>query len=80
MTVLTPAEMVTAARGESDREGCVGKPLNQEKDERRGGPPACNHLGEIDAVVEKQVRVEALCVLVDQSCEAEASPAWVLSP
>jgi hypothetical protein len=72
--------MVTAAGREGDRKGGIGKPLYEEKDECRGRAPARYHVGEVDAEMEKQVRVNALSVLVDQSCEAEASPAWVLSP
>lgn len=74
MPVLTPAEMLTSARRQCDREGGVWKPLHEQKDERGRRAPARHHLGEIDAEMEKQVRVQALSVLVDQPCEAEASP------
>lgn len=74
MPVLTPAEMLTAARRKGNRQAGVGEPLHKQKDERWRGAPACDYLGQVDAEVEKQVRIEALAVFVDQSCEAEASP------
>ncbi|SNS50469.1 hypothetical protein SAMN05216252_106252 [Actinacidiphila glaucinigra] len=80
MPVLAPAEMFTTARRKSDREGGIRKPLHKQKDEGGRGPPACNHLGQVDAEVKEQIRIEALPVFVDQPCEAEASPAWVLDP
>lgn len=80
MPVLTPAEMLTAARREGDRKRGVGEPLHKHEDESGRGPPALYHLGQIDAEVKEEIRVKALPVFVNQPCEAEASPDWVLSP
>jgi hypothetical protein len=66
--------MLTAARRQSDSEGGVGKPLHKQKDERRRGPPALNYVGEIDAEVKEEIRVQPFPVVVNQPCEAEASP------
>lgn len=74
MPVLTPAEMLTAARREGDGKAGIGKPLHEQKDESGRRAPACDHLGQVNAEVEKQIRVKALSVFVDQPCEAEASP------
>jgi hypothetical protein len=57
MSVLTPAEMFTAARREGDCEGGIRKPLHEQKDERRGGPTTLDHVGEIDAEVKEEIRV-----------------------
>lgn len=77
MAIQTPAEVLPAARRESDGEGGVGKPLREQEDERGGGPPTCDHVTEVDAVVKPQVGEQALAVVVNQSREAEASPACV---
>lgn len=80
MPVLPPAEELPSACGERDREGGVGKPPHEKKDESGGGASARDDVGEVNAVVQPQVRVQALPVVVDQAAEAEASPSWVLRP
>lgn len=80
MAVLAPAEELPSACGECDGEGGVGEPPHEEKDEGGGGALARDDVGEVNAVVQPQVWVEALPVVVDQAAEAEASPSWVLRP
>jgi hypothetical protein len=77
--VDAPTEMGSAAGGEGGGEAGVGEPLREGEDQRRGRAVPGDDLGEVDAVVQEQVRVEAFAVVVDQSREAEASPAWVPS-
>ncbi|MFC0622814.1 hypothetical protein [Kribbella deserti] len=74
MTVDAPAEQGTVAGGEGSGEGSIGQPLDQEIHERRRRAPTSDDLGEVDAVVEQQIGIQAGAVVVDQSCEAEASP------
>lgn len=74
MSVLAPAEVLSAARREGDSQRGVGQPLHEKEDESGRGSAACDYLGEVNAVVEAQVGIQALAVVVDQAAEAEASP------
>lgn len=59
--------------------GAGRKCRNQLQNERRRGAFSRDHLQQIYLVVEEEIAEEPPAVLVDQSCEGEASPSSVSS-
>ena len=80
MTIDAPLKRVLSSVGESRCHGVVWEPLHECEDQGRGWTLPLYHLRQIDVVIEEEVRVKALSVLVDQTAEAEASPACCACP
>lgn len=74
MPIQTPLEVLTPTRRECDGERVIRQPLGERQNERRGCTPTFDRVDQIHSVVEEEVGVQPFAVLVNQLCEAEASP------